>query len=286
MKENPMEIGKYDIQIINAGQYRLDGGAMFGVVPRTMWERLFPPDEKNRILMALNTLLLVGEGRVVLIDTGSGDKFTEKYANIYAIDYSEHSLLKSLAEHNIQPEDVTDVVLTHLHFDHVGGASYYTAEGELNLQFPNAAHYVQKKQLEWSQKRFEKDRASYLSENIRPLLESDQLKVLSGEGDLLPGVEILLSDGHTFAQQMLLISDGQQKLFYAADLIPTSAHVPLPWVMAYDLAPMKTIVEKKEILQRAVTEDWMVFFEHDPKISCARIKKTEKGYQAGEPVII
>jgi len=250
-----MDIGKYNVQLIDAGRYRLDGGAMFGVVPRTLWEKEYPPDEKNRILLALNTLLLVGNEHVILIDTGAGDKFTEKYANIYAIDYSEHSLLKSLNEHGVQPEDVTDVIITHLHFDHVGGAT-----------------------------RFEKDRASYLSENIDPLLDSGKVEILDGPVKLFEGVDILISDGHTFAQQMVLIYDEERKLLYAADLIPLAAHVAIPWVMAYDLSPMVTIKEKKELLQKAVDENWMIFFEHDPRTPCATIEKGEKGFEVGAPV--
>ncbi len=279
-----MDIGKYNVQLIDAGRYRLDGGAMFGVVPRTLWEKEYPPDEKNRILLALNTLLLVGNEHVILIDTGAGDKFTEKYANIYAIDYSEHSLLKSLNEHGVQPEDVTDVIITHLHFDHVGGATRYNDRGDLELQFPNAIHYIQKRQLEWAQKRFEKDRASYLSENIDPLLDSGKVEILDGPVKLFEGVDILISDGHTFAQQMVLIYDEERKLLYAADLIPLAAHVAIPWVMAYDLSPMVTIKEKKELLQKAVDENWMIFFEHDPRTPCATIEKGEKGFEVGAPV--
>ncbi|GAB4365262.1 MAG: MBL fold metallo-hydrolase [Calditrichia bacterium] len=279
-----MQIGKYDVHMIDTGRYRLDGGAMFGVVPQTLWKKEHPPDDKNRIEMALNTLLLVGNGHVILIDTGIGDKFSEKFAEIYAIDHSRHSLLKSLANHNIQPEDVTDVILTHLHFDHAGGATYYDADGALKLRFPNASHYVQKKQLEWAQRGFEKDRASYLKENIEPLMKSDNLKILDGPQKLFDGVEILLSDGHTIAQQLVLISGEEGKLLYAGDLIPLSAHVPLPWVMAYDLNPVKTIEEKRSILKRAVEENWMVFFEHDPRIYCATIAETEKGFRLKSPV--
>ncbi len=254
------------------------------MVPQTLWKKEHPPDEKNRIEMALNTLLVVGDCRVILIDTGIGDKFSEKFAEIYAIDHSQHSLLQSLAKHNIQPEDVTDVILTHLHFDPVGGAVYYDAEGALKLRFPNASHYVQKKQLEWVQRGFEKDRASYLKENIEPLMKSDNLKILDGPQKLFDGVEILLSDGHTIAQQLVLISGEEGKLLYAGDLIPLSAHVSLPWVMAYDLNPVKTIEEKRSILRRAVEENWMVFFEHDPRIYCATIAETEKGFRLKSPV--
>jgi glyoxylase-like metal-dependent hydrolase (beta-lactamase superfamily II) len=274
-----MHIGNYDVTMIDAGRYKLDGGAMFGVVPRTLWQKENPPDEKNRITMSLNTLLLVGDGKIILIDTGVGDKFTDKFREIYAIDYSEHSLVKSLLQHNIQPENVTDVILTHLHFDHVGGSTYYDNEGNLQLQFPNATHYVQKKQLEWAQKGFAKDRASYLSENIQPLIDSGQLKVLSGAEELFKDVELLLSDGHTVAQQLVLIRGNGKNLLYAADLIPMTAHIPLPWVMAYDLYPVTSIQEKEEILKKAVAENWMIFFEHDPRTYCGTVEEGDRGYQ-------
>ncbi|MEJ2538029.1 MAG: MBL fold metallo-hydrolase, partial [Calditrichia bacterium] len=261
------------------GRYKLDGGAMFGVVPRTLWQKENPPDEKNRITMSLNTLLLVGDGKIILVDTGVGDKFTDKFREIYAIDYSEHSLVKSLLQHNIQPENVTDVILTHLHFDHVGGSTYYDNDGNLKLQFPNATHYVQKKQLEWAQKGFAKDRASYLSENIQPLIDSGQLKVLSGAAELFKDVELILSDGHTVAQQLVLIRGNGKNLLYAADLIPMTAHIPLPWVMAYDLYPVTSIQEKEEILKKAVTENWMIFFEHDPRTYCGTVEEGDRGYQ-------
>lgn len=279
-----MQIGSYDVKMIDTGRYRLDGGAMFGVVPQTLWKKENPPDEKNRILMALNTLLLVGEGRVVLVDTGVGDKFPPKFAAIYAIDHSEHTLLKSLADCNVQPEDVTDVILTHLHFDHVGGATYFDSEGKLQLRFPNATHYVQKQQLDWAQKGFEKDRASYLSENIQPLVESGKLKKLKGPAELFDGVEILLSDGHTVAQQLVKVSDDDTTLVYTADLIPMTAHIPVPWVMAYDLAPAKSIEEKKALLQQAAEGEWLFFFEHDPRVYCGTVEATEKGFRLGKAV--
>ncbi|OGB63801.1 MAG: MBL fold metallo-hydrolase [Caldithrix sp. RBG_13_44_9] len=279
-----MQIGKYEVQMIDAGRYKLDGGAMFGVVPRTLWQKENPPDEKNRILMSLNTLLLVSAGRVILIDSGVGNKFSDKFKEIYDIDYSHTSLLKSLAEKNIQPEDVTDVIVTHLHFDHVGGATHLDSDGQIQLQFPNANYYVQKKQLEWAQKGFPKDRASYLTENIEPLYKSRKLKILEGPQKLLEGVELILSEGHTVAQQMVKISGQNEKLIYLADLIPMTAHLNLPWVMAYDLHPVQTIQEKEEILEKATKEEWLLFFEHDPRIYCAQVYKSEKGYQLKQDI--
>ena len=274
-----MQIGNYQVELIDAGRYKLDGGAMFGVVPRNLWEKDNPPDDKNRITMSLNTLLLVRNGRVILVDSGVGNKFSEKYQKIYAVDYTKHSLLQSLAEMNIQAEDVTDDIITHLHFDHVGGTTYYDDRESLQLQFPNATHYVQKKQLDWAQKGFPKDRASYLPENIDPLIKSDKLQLLDGPHALEPGLDLLISEGHTVAQQMLLISGQQEKLLYAADLIPMTAHIPIPWVMAYDLYPVITIQEKEKLLKIAADQEWIVFFEHDPRIQCGTVELGDRGYQ-------
>jgi glyoxylase-like metal-dependent hydrolase (beta-lactamase superfamily II) len=284
MKGVSMQIGKYEVHRIDAGRYKLDGGAMFGVVPRTLWQKENPPDEKNRILMALNTLLLIGEGRIILIDTGAGTKFNEKFQEIYAIDYSKSSLIKSLAALNIQPENITDVIITHLHFDHAGGATYYDEKGDIHLQFPNAVHYVQKKQLEWARKKFPKDRASYLSENIEPLLNSGKVTILEGPAINIPEIKLILSDGHTVAQQLVLIDGKHTRLLYAADMIPTTAHIPLPWVMSYDLQPVVTIEEKEKILEKAIREGWLLFFEHDPRVYCGLVEKGDKGYQLKKAV--
>ncbi len=279
-----MQIGNYEIQLIDAGRYKLDGGAMFGVVPRTMWQKENPPDEKNRISLSLNILLLIKNGRLILVDCGVGNKFSEKYQEIYALDYTNHSLISSLAQHNVQPEDVTDVIITHLHFDHVGGATYYDDEGHLKLQFPNATHYVQKRQLEWALEGFPKDRASYLPENIEPLVQSKKLTILDGPQSPFEDIEIILSEGHTVAQQLIMIYGKNDKFIHSADLVPLSAHIPIPWVMAYDLFPVTTIREKKELLEKAAKEEWLLFFEHDSRVPCGIVEKGERGFKLKMPV--
>lgn len=281
-----MQIGKYEIQLIDAGRYKLDGGAMFGVVPRMMWHKGNPPDEKNRILMSLNTMLLIRNGRLILIDSGVGNKFSEKYQEIYEIDYSKHSLISSLAQHNVQPEDVTDVILTHLHFDHVGGTTCYDDTGYLKFQFPNATHYVQKRQLEWALEGFPKDQASYLPENIDPLVQSKKLIILDGPQSPFEDIQIILSDGHTVAQQLILVSGQNEKILHAADLVPLSAHIPIPWVMAYDLFPVTTIREKKDLLKKAADKEWFIFFEHDSRVPCGMVEEGEKGFKLKMPVRI
>lgn len=281
-----MKIGNYDIFHVDAGRFRLDGGAMFGVIPKVLWERKNPSDDKNRIGMAANLLLLKSADKNILIDTGIGYKSDEKFKKIYAIDYSEYDLNRSLEKLNVTPKDISDIVLTHLHFDHVGGSTRYNEDGKAVPTFPNAKYYVQKKQLDWAKNPIEKDRASFLKDNFLPLEESGQLVVLEEDGELFPGIELIIVNGHTIAQQLVLINGGDKKLLFAADLIPRASHIPIPWVMGYDNEPLKTIQEKKEILARAIAENWLIFFEHDPEIRCATIKSAEKGFEIGEIVPI
>ncbi len=279
-----MKFGHYEVNILDSGRFRLDGGAMFGVVPRVLWEKENPADEKNRIQMTFNVLLIRGEGRVILVDSGMGNKSDEKQKKIYQIDYSDHSLAKALEQYDIHPEQVTDVILTHLHFDHVGGTSYYDGDGSLKLQFPNATHYVQKRQMEWAQRRFEKDRASYLKENIEPLLKSDKMRLLQGPQKLFDNIEVITVEGHTPGQQMVLVGEKGNQLLFAADLIPMAAHVPVPWVMAYDLYPVTTIEEKKKYLEEAVEKNWLLVFEHDAAKQGGKIGRTDRGFEIKELV--
>ncbi len=279
-----MKVGKYEVQHVDAGRFKLDGGAMFGIIPKVLWERKSPADYQNRIRMAANLLLLQGEDRNILIDTGIGYKSSEKFRQIYAIDYSEYDLDRSLENLDIIPEDITDVILTHLHFDHAGGGTRVDENDQLVPTFPNAKYYVQNKQLEWAKSPIEKDRASFLKENFLPLEESGQLVVLDKDGEVFPGIELLLVDGHTLAQQLVLIHGSDGDLLFAADLIPRASHIPIPWVMGYDNEPIKTIQEKKRILERATREKWLLFFEHDPDICCVTIHKGAKDYEIEEVI--
>lgn len=273
-----MRIGNYEAQLIDAGRFRLDGGAMFGVVPRVLWEKRKAADPQNRIQMGNNLLLLRGEGRVILVDTGIGDKIDQKFANIYAVDHSERHLPGSLEKLGLKLQDVTDVILTHLHFDHAGGATLRDSSGSIRPAFPNAAYYLQKRQWEQGMQPSEKDRASYFPENYLPLQEHGRLVIVEGEKELFPGVELIPIHGHTPGQQMVLVRGENQTLLYAGDLLPTSAHLPIPWVMAYDLYPMTTIEEKKRYLRRAADEEWLIVFEHDPEIRCATVQWNGKDY--------
>ena len=270
-----MKIGAYQINLIDSGRFRLDGGAMFGVVPRVLWERKMPPDDKNRIHMGANLLFIRSADRKILVDTGMGNKGDEKFLKINAVDHSEHSLEKGLSDLELKPEDITDVILTHLHYDHAGGATYLNNDGELKPTFVNARYYVQRDHFGWAMKPTEKDRASFLKENFIPLQESNQLILVDGETELFPGIRLLPVNGHTTAQQMVQIYSDDVTLLFAGDLLPTSRHVSLPWVMAYDIAPLKTLEENKHYLHLDADQEWLVVFEHDPEGQCTTIEKTE-----------
>lgn len=274
-----MQIGSYTLHEIHAGRLRLDGGAMFGIIPKPLWERRIAPDDRNRIPLAMRCLLLEGDGRLVLIDNGLGDTYDAKFADIYAVDQTSSELHRSLAEAGFEAADVTDVVLTHLHFDHCGGSTTRAADGTLRVVFPNATFHVQRAHWDWAHAS-PREGASFLSENLEPLADSGQLRFVDGPGPVLPGVEALVVDGHTRGQQLLKISDGEQTLLYAADLLPTAAHVPLLWVMAYDVAPLDTLAEKERVLEQATREGWTVFFEHDTETATARIERGERGFSA------
>ena len=276
-----MKIGDYQVHTLNTGFFALDGGAMFGVVPKKLWSREHPADEENRIRMALRTLLLKSEDRVVLVDTGIGNKFPEKYQKIYGIDQGTNPLFDALAKHDVTPDQVTDVILTHLHFDHAGGATYYK-DGELVPSFPQARHWVQSRNLEWAYHPTEKDRASYIQDNFEPLKAAGLFEVRSSAGELMPGISAWVSDGHTIGQQLVKISDGETTVVFCADIIPMASHLKLPYIMGYDLQPLVTLEEKRRVLTQAAAEDWILVFEHDPNIVACRIEAGEKNFTIKE----
>jgi glyoxylase-like metal-dependent hydrolase (beta-lactamase superfamily II) len=278
-----VKIGEYEIHTIETGRFALDGGAMFGVVPKNLWQKTNPADENNRIDLALRSLLIKGENRNILIDTGIGNKFDAKFASIYKINIEKYSLEKSLQIHQITKNDITDVIITHLHFDHAGGTTYQTGHN-LTITFPNAVHYVQAEQWDWATHPSEKDRASFLDDDFKILESSGNLKKLSGPAELFPGIEILVMYGHTPGMQLVKISDNEATLLFAADLIPTASHISIPWVMAYDNHPITTINEKKRLLPLITEQNWIVFFEHDPYRPAATVMKTEKRYQMKDEI--
>jgi glyoxylase-like metal-dependent hydrolase (beta-lactamase superfamily II) len=278
-----MKIGNYQLYSIETGRFSLDGGAMFGIIPKPLWAKTNPPDERNRIELAARALLIVGNGRTILVDNGNGSKFTDKQIDIYRLDTSKHDLRRSLQRQGLTAGDITDVLLTHLHFDHAGGSTY-REEGKLKLTFPNAKHYVQKAHWQQAMNPTEKDRGSFMPDDFMPLEEHGVLEFVDGEEEIFPGISVLVMNGHTAAQQLPKVSDGTTTLLFCCDLFPTTAHVPLPYIMAYDLRPLTTLDEKKRVLHHATEEDWTLFFEHDPTTAAGKVKRTDKGFAFNAPV--
>jgi glyoxylase-like metal-dependent hydrolase (beta-lactamase superfamily II) len=278
-----MIIGQYKIYSIETGRFALDGGAMFGVVPKPLWGKMNPPDDRNRIELAARSLLIVGNGRKILVDNGNGPKFSNKQIDIYRLDTSRFELHQSLKEQGFSSDDITDVILTHLHFDHAGGSTYRT-NGELRPTFPKARYYVQKAHWQQALSPTEKDRGSFMADDFIPLKEHGILEFVEGEFELFPGISLMVMNGHTAAQQLPKVSDGKTTILFCCDLFPTTSHIPLPYIMAYDLRPLTTLEEKKKVLKKAVDEDWILFFEHDPVTIAGKVKATEKGYIFDSPV--
>lgn len=277
------KIGRYTLYSIETGRFGLDGGAMFGIVPKPLWSERIEPDEKNRIPLHMRCLLLEGPERLILIDVGVGDTFAgTKYEDIYAIDHEEATLEDSLADRGFSWSDVTDVVLTHLHFDHAGGSTV-RKNGEQEVVFPNATYHVQREHWDWATDPNPKEKGSFLERAFVPVERAGQLHRIDGAGTLFPGISVDLVYGHTEAQQVVTIADGETTLVYVADLLPTIHHLPPVWTMAYDVRPLQTIEEKGAFLNRAVEEDWHLFFEHDPKIAVGSLADTDRGVQVVEP---
>lgn len=280
VEKRHLQIGPYEVCPIPTGIFGLDGGAMFGTVPKVLWEKTNPPDEKNRIAMEARALLLKSPGRNILIDTGNGkdfvakygDKLGNKFAEMYNIDDSGPSLLKSLATHGLKPEDIHHVVLTHLHFDHAGGGTT-EVNGKLVPTFPKAQYWVQKKNLETASHANLRERASYYPANFQPLQEAGILNLVEGSKEILPGITTFISNGHTQAHQMVQVTDGKTTLLYCGDVVPTSTHVKIPWVMGYDLQPLVLMEEKQKYLGEAADHSWYLFFEHDPYCDAALIER-------------
>jgi len=276
-----MKIGKYDVHIIESGYFGLDGGSMFGIVPKPLWEKTNSADEMNRIKLAARNLLLVSDSKKILVDTGMGDKWTDKNKEIYAIDQKSFSLNNSLAKLNLEPRDITDVILTHLHFDHTGGSTIINND-KFEPAFPNATYYVQKENYKWAMNPSERDKGSYIKDNFVPLKEAGVLMQIEGEKQFDDEIDFIIVNGHTFGQQLLKLSDSSNTFIYVCDLFPTTAHIPLPYVMGYDLQPLVTVEEKKKILKQALDEEWKLFFEHDPETAFATLTSGEKGIRLKE----
>jgi glyoxylase-like metal-dependent hydrolase (beta-lactamase superfamily II) len=253
---------------------------MFGIIPKPLWEKSNPADENNRIRLATRNLLLKSDEKNILIDTGMGSKWEGKFREIYRIDQSEFTIENSLNELGLKPEDITDIILTHLHFDHTGGSTKISG-GKLIPAFPNAKYFVKKKNFDWAVNPSDRDKGSYLKENFLPLKEEGVL-CFTGDNNFEDGIEFPEVNGHTFGQQLVKIKDFSASVLFCADLFPTTTHINLPYIMGYDLQPLVTLQEKKQILNQAAEENWFLFFEHDPVDAIATVEKTDKGFKVKE----
>ena len=286
-----LRAGQYEIQSVVAGWNRLDGGAMFGVVPKVMWETTEDVDDKNRILMALRVLLAVNreEGRVILVDSGPGPKWGEKEAARYGIVHNADSIPESLTPYGLNVNDVTDVILSHLHFDHAGGITEWEEKpgGPTRLTYANARHWIHEKQWEHALSPTDRDRASYLERDIGLLVDSDQLSLIKGENPsaCIPGVSWDLAHGHTPYQLLPIFEDSSCPVQFVGDMVPTSTHLPPPWVMAYDLYPITAMDDRKRFYERARTDGTIAAFPHDRSFGAVRLDFSGKRVTVGEKLL-
>jgi glyoxylase-like metal-dependent hydrolase (beta-lactamase superfamily II) len=263
------------VQTIDTGLFKLDGGAMFGVVPKPIWQRNYPADEQNRCTWAMRCLLVEAQNRLVLVDTGIGTKQDEKFFGHYDLS-GDASLTTSIQQAGYAAEDITDVLLTHLHFDHVGGA-VERINGILRPTFKEAVYWTHPAHLAWAISPNPREKASFLRENIVPLQESGQLHFFGDTYLGIPGLDLIYVDGHTEKMALPKLTIGDRTVLYCADLIPSAGHVPLPYVMSYDVRPLQTMFEKEQVLSEAAANNWILVFEHDPYIEAATVERTEKG---------
>ncbi|MBI3404480.1 MAG: MBL fold metallo-hydrolase [Acidobacteria bacterium] len=278
-----MKLGDLEFHVLTDGTFRLDGGAMFGVVPKTMWARKSPPDDRNRILLSMLSLLIRTGGKTILVETGAGNKWDAKFGEIYAIG-GESPLLDQLALHGVQPEDVDMVINTHLHFDHCGWNTRIVG-GQVVPTFPNAQYCTQRGEYEHAISPNERDRASYIMDNFAPIETAGKWRLLTGDVEITPGIEVVRMPGHTANMQGVRLTGGGKTVIFFADLVPTAAHIPFVWVMGYDLYPMTTMENKKKWIPQAAREGWLCIFAHDPVVRGAYIKGREGKFEI-EPVNI
>jgi glyoxylase-like metal-dependent hydrolase (beta-lactamase superfamily II) len=271
---------------VNAGHFKLDGGAMFGVVPKSIWNKLNPADEFNMCNWAMRCLLIEDGKRLILVDNGMGDKQDAKFFGYYYLN-GDDTLQKSLAKHGFSHDDITDVVLTHLHFDHCGGSIKFNDDkSKLIPAFKNAKYYVNEKHWEWAVNPNAREKASFLKENILPIKESGQLNFITDQSKIIDAMSFVEVNGHTEAMMLPKVNYKGQTILYMADLIPSVAHLPLPYIMGYDVRPLETLKEKTSILAEAAKNDWKLFFEHDNSIELISLEQTEKGVRRKEELKI
>jgi len=271
-----MNFEEFGIQVVSGGKYWLDGGTMYGVIPKVLWEKTSPADEKNRVELETNCPLIKVEDKWVLLDTGCGNKFGEKEQSIYRFD-TEHDIVQSLKEVGLQPEDINYVIPTHLHFDHIGGGTQVDKSGKCVPTFPNARYIFQKGEWEAAMSNVGVMKRTYLKENLLPLEEAKVIEFVDGDKEILPGVKVIKTGGHTRDHQIVQLETKGKKAVFFGDLIPTISHLPFPWIMAYDLFPMETLLLKQELLKKVVAEKWLVLWDHDPKVPAGYVSEIAYG---------
>jgi glyoxylase-like metal-dependent hydrolase (beta-lactamase superfamily II) len=277
-----IQIGDFSLTPLTDGNFRLDGGAMFGVVPKPLWSKRAPADDKNRIAMGMRPLLVQHNGLQILIDAGCGDKMSEKEAGIYGFDRA-FNLTHSLAANGLTAADIDIVIASHLHFDHAGGFTERVGDGPVVPRFPNARYWIRRAEYDDATHPHERNRASYFLENFVPLVDSGVVTFNDEDTEILPGISVVRTGGHTMHHQLIKMESGGRTAIFAADLIPTSAHIDEPWIMAYDLYPMDTLAFKRAFVREAIDREYVIFFEHDPEIAAGIIRE-ENGRKRVEPV--
>ena len=272
------KLGRFTIHTLEAGSQKLDGGAMFGVVPKPLWEKRIPADERNRIPLGLRCLLVATADALVLIDNGVGNKEDEKFREIYGIQNagSPTQLEDAIRATGYSPRDIDIVIDTHLHFDHAGGNTVKDEDGQIRVSFPHAEYIVQRGEWEWAHNRNERVRASYLPHNFDPVNEAGCFRFVEGPTEIIPGIRVLPTPGHTPHHQSVVLTSDDETACFLADVIPTSAHLPLPWIMGYDVEPLVTMESKRSLLAQARREKWLLIFEHDPVVRWGYLTEDEK----------
>jgi glyoxylase-like metal-dependent hydrolase (beta-lactamase superfamily II) len=276
-----MHLGDIEVHYLDGGNFWLDGGAMFGVVPKVLWDKKSSPDERNRIRLRANSLLVRAHGKTIVIETGNGTKWDPKQRAIYNVQEGD-PLVDSLAEHGVQRVEVDLVINTHLHFDHAGGNTRIE-NGRAVPTFPRACYVLQRGELTHASAPTERDRASYFPENFQPVTEAGLWNLVEGNTEILPGISVAGIPGHNANIQAVILSGGGKTLAFVADLLPTRHHIPLPWIMAYDLYPLQTLETKRKWLPRMAKENWIVVFGHDPDVAGATLHERD-GKIEFEPV--
>ncbi|UVT15073.1 MAG: MBL fold metallo-hydrolase [Nitrospira sp.] len=271
-----MKLGAFDIYPVSDGRFRLDGGAMFGVVPKPLWEKCCDADELNRITLSLTALLIRANGQNILVDTGLGPKEDQKFHRMFAVERTP-TILQSLKRLGLGADDIHLVINTHLHFDHAGGNTMRETDGSIRSAFPKARYLIQRGEFEDAARANERTRASYRPDNFAPIDRIDQWEFLHGDTEVVPGVTAVVTSGHTRCHQSVKIESEGETAFFLGDLIPTVSHLPLPYIMGYDLFPLQTLETKRWVLDRAFEERWMLLFEHDPLVQAGYVRKDQEG---------